>query len=34
VIGGVVAQMGAIRGGRPRRTAIEISADTMEFQYA
>jgi putative zinc finger/helix-turn-helix YgiT family protein len=33
-IGTVVAQMGAIRGRRPRRAAIEISADTMEFQYA
>ena len=32
-IGTVVAQMAAIRG-RPRRAAIEISADTMEFQYA
>jgi hypothetical protein len=33
-IGTVVAKMGAIGGRRPRRAAIEISADTMEFQYA
>jgi putative zinc finger/helix-turn-helix YgiT family protein len=33
-IGSVVAQMDAIRAGRPRQAAIEISAETMDFRYA